>query len=228
MLIRPITFVAICFIAIATALPVLASSTPSLKASEGSKKGSSSDASETVTKTLASGATVKIKVKAYFQDGLKAVEELSEVDFRKLADAKSLELVQHLDTAAPPMIRRAGHGESATVAGSAAKTIWHSNRGMHNHAIFGPYATLDAGRYLIVYRMMSPKDANGRLASLDVASNANGKASRNVESKEMPTGKWRTFAIPFTFDKKTPRVEYRIYQYGHPLMMDRIYLFKIK
>ncbi len=217
------------FLHIAFPRAVSAAPSPSdAEASWGKRRGSSTDAARDVNRRLEPGVTFKARVKSYNQDGAKAIETLGEADLRKLGHVKRLELIKHFDAALPPLIQRANSGEAVKIPGSTAKRVWHAKQGVYNHCIFGPYAELEAGKYLLVIRMMSPKASKGRMATIDVPSRTVSRSSRNVETNELPVGKWRVFAVPFSFDKKVTRVEYRIWQHHKPLIIDRFYLYKVE
>lgn len=206
---------------------VAAGTSSSVHSSGAPQKGTSTDTVRIRSSSSEADRPLAIKVEAKIYDAVKAVQSLGMVDAKKLTDITSLQLIQHFDAASPPLNQRKSHGAAATVEGSAAKKVFLTNRPVHNHTIFGPYTTLNTGRYVVIYRIMAPKNTTGRLAYLDIASNTVTKASRNIESNELPARTWQTFAVPITVKNKLPRVEFRVWQAGHPLAFDRIYLFKV-
>ncbi len=88
--------------------------------------------------------------------------------------------------------------EVADPAASSAKA-WSAVRGRARagHIVFGPYAGMPAGRYLVLFRLKRLGDGQGTLAKLDtcVGGGSPVTAERVVRVEELPPGEYRYLSL---------------------------------
>ncbi len=137
---------------------------------------------------------------------------------------KAVELVGFHDFAEPPMKRNNGGAEH--VPGEHAKTAWvSSGKGM---IIWGDYDKLEPGEYIIVYRVRTydagPTD---EVAFLDVAEGGNTKSGLHPKGADLPAGAWHEVPLALKVPE-AKNYEFRLWESGKKLAMDRLYIFKVK
>lgn len=94
---------------------------------------------------------------------------------------------------------------------------------------YGPYASMDAGRYLAIYRIKRTGEGSGDVAELDICAGGRpiGK-SRMVDAAELPLGEYKSVAMLFDFDNPGSAYESRVNWTGNTsLVFDRVIIWKI-
>lgn len=117
-------------------------------------------------------------------------------------------------------------------AGRASKEAgcWEAVKGVDKpgHMAFGPYSSLDPGKYLVLFRMKRTGEGDGPLCTLDtcVAGAPTSTAMRVLNVNELPVGEYRSVAM--VFDHPGGSYESRIAWHGNAsLAADRIMLWKV-
>ena len=93
---------------------------------------------------------------------------------------------------------------------------------------YGPYAGLDAGRYLAIFRIKRTGEGSGNIAMVDtcVAGQSTSTASRLLTADELPVGAYRSVAL--MFDHPGGAYESRVLWTGNAsLVFDHIIIWKI-
>ena len=118
------------------------------------------------------------------------------------------------------------NGNADHVPGEHAKTAWVSSA--NGMIIWGPYDKLDAGNYVVVYRLrFFDKAATDEVAFLDVAQGGTTRSGLRPKGGEVPPGTWHEIALPLKVtDVKD--YEFRLWGVGKKMAMDRVYVFKVK
>ncbi len=113
--------------------------------------------------------------------------------------------------------------QSARVAESHAPEALAGSS--ENIMLWGPYAELDEGYYLVVYRFQVGDSSTGDIF-LDVCHNACTRSGIRIEASEYPAGQWQEVAVPVYLPEKM-KLEYRVWPGGNAMALDRIYVFKV-
>ena len=118
------------------------------------------------------------------------------------------------------------YGDPAMVAGSLAEKALVGNGGMI--MMYGPYDRLEAGEYVVIYRMEQLDKVEGaKLCFLDVCSGGVTVSGKRPSATEFNSGEWST--IPVSVKLTEPKtVEYRFWPDGHRAAIDQVYVFKLK
>jgi hypothetical protein len=140
-----------------------------------------------------------------------------------LKGARSVELLRAFDASEEPMKRNSG--ESKRMTGAWAKSaLVGSNSGI---LLWGPSDLLQAGRYIVVYRLKLLKPPTEKaLAFLDIARNGVTVHGIRPEATIAPVKEWTEIGVSLTLDKDLD-VEYRLWPHKHEVAVDRIYIYRI-
>ena len=95
--------------------------------------------------------------------------------------------------------------------------------------IWGPYAELEKGRYIAIYRVQYLQKPNGgNLSHFDVCLNASTwkGISPNADEIKGP-GEWNEVPVPFETLETKP-FEFRFWPHGRQIAHDRIYIFRLE
>lgn len=124
------------------------------------------------------------------------------------------------------------------IGGSLAKgeaasdgAVWSAtpDRDKPSHVVYGPYAMLEAGHYLALFRVERVGKGTGVLATLDTAvAGTSGPQTgvRQVRCEELPEGEWRW--IPIVFDHPGGQYEARVLWSGAAgIAVDAIALWRL-
>lgn len=142
--------------------------------------------------------------------------------------ADSVELLRAYDADKDPVRRHSG--QPGALAGAHNSTpIVDQDPAMI--MLWGPYAALEPGRYLVVYRVQFLK-AEGDNASqptgafFDACTNAVTYSGRRPTAKSLPSGTWHSVGVPITVAAKK-EFEFRFWPQGRKVAVDRIYLYQL-
>jgi hypothetical protein len=122
-------------------------------------------------------------------------------------------------------------GEAKADADASGKTVWASpadGKGP-SHIVFGPYRSLDKGRYLAIFRVKRTGEGSGAAAVLDTCAGGAVRTTslRKVSADELPVGEFKAF--PLEFDHPGGAVETRVQWMGNaPMAVDYIALWRIR
>ncbi|NCO39185.1 MAG: hypothetical protein AUJ96_20325 [Armatimonadetes bacterium CG2_30_66_41] len=90
-------------------------------------------------------------------------------------------------------------GEAAADPTASEGTAWVGRKGKTEpgHLLFGPYAPLEAGRHLALFRLKRLDEGTGVLAHLDtcVGGGVPQTAERELRAEELPLNEWRWVAL---------------------------------
>jgi hypothetical protein len=96
------------------------------------------------------------------------------------------------------------------------------------YIVFGPYAPLEKGRYIALFRLKRIGEGEGTVATIDtcVGGGQPVTSSRDVLANELPIGEFRRFAL--SFEHPGGAVETRVFWQGKvPLAVDCIDILQI-
>ncbi|MEO8350309.1 MAG: hypothetical protein ABI680_01175 [Chthoniobacteraceae bacterium] len=184
-------------------------------------------ASVVATSVLAASAMADHPVELVFPSEIEEVEAifLSASKQPLVADQNLIkaELLKAYNATDEPLEHR--DSQSARVAESHAPEVLAGST--QNIMLWGPYAELDPGHYLVIYRFQvtDPEAAHDDIF-LDVSHNACTRSGIRIKASEQPAGKWREVAVPVYLPEKM-KLEYRVWPGGNAMALDRIYLFKV-
>jgi hypothetical protein len=145
-----------------------------------------------------------------------------------LPDVKALIPAAYLEAELMPHIG----GSPAQDAEASGSAVWTAAPGTDNpcHVVYGPYAMLDAGRYLALFRVKRVGEGTGVLATLDTAvAGTSGPQTgvRQVRCEELPEGEWRW--VPIAFDHPGGQYEARVLWSGAAgIAVDAIALWRLE
>jgi len=142
-----------------------------------------------------------------------------------LAQAGALVPAAYLETEALP--HRTGEAEADAGAGTA--WVARKSKTRPDCIVFGPYATLDAGRYLAMFRVKRLDERTGPLAVLDtcVGDGTPQTGKREIRCEDLPVGRYRYG--PIVFDHPAGGYETRVYWSGSAsLAVDAIPVWRIQ
>jgi hypothetical protein len=122
-------------------------------------------------------------------------------------------------------------GKQAADPQASAGSIWLAVKGEAEptHIIFGPYAPLEAGRYLALFRVKRAGEGTDVLARLDtcVAGGTPQTGMRELRAEELPLNQFRW--VPIVFDHPGGNYETRVQWSGAAsFAVDSIALWKIE
>jgi hypothetical protein len=94
---------------------------------------------------------------------------------------------------------------------------------------YGPYSSLNAGRYLALFRVKRIDEGSGDAAEADIVSGGHPiGASRMIKASELPIGEYRSFALIFDYNQSGSAYESRVSWKGNAsLVFDRVIIWKI-
>ncbi len=109
---------------------------------------------------------------------------------------------------------------------------WEAKKGIAKpgYLVYGPYAGLEAGRYLAIFRIKRTCDAAGNVAQIDIckAGGTVSLASRMLAASELPLGEYQSVALMFDHPQPGGAYESRVLWTGNAsLVVDRIIIWKI-
>lgn len=121
-------------------------------------------------------------------------------------------------------------GKAQTDADASGKTVWASSADGKgpSYIVYGPYRSLDKGRYLAIFRLKRTGEGSGVATILDTSAGGGVKitSSRKVGVDELPVGAFRAF--PLEFDHPGGAVETRVQWMGNaPVAVDYVALWEI-
>lgn len=126
-------------------------------------------------------------------------------------------------------------GEAVPDADTASGEAWvanasnaHSLSPQNEYIIYGPYAGLPAGRYLVVYRLKRIGPGSGPVVTLDtcVGGGIPITASRTIDSSQLPEGKYVRFGL--ITNHPGGQIETRVQWIGNaPVAVDDIMLWRL-
>jgi hypothetical protein len=92
-------------------------------------------------------------------------------------------------------------GEHVVEPEASGSAIWRAVRSKTEpgYLVFGPYAPLAAGDYLVAFRIRRTSAGSGPLADLDVAVSGGARqvALKHLTGRELPPKQWRWVFLPF-------------------------------
>ncbi len=131
-------------------------------------------------------------------------------------------LAKVYDAANPPMQHRGATVDE--VPGSHATKALVGKDGI---MLWGPYAKLSPGHYLVVYRFkLIPAAPGAGTIFLNVAHNACTRGGLRLDATKQPAGKWQELAVP-VYLPEAMDLEFRFWPDGNMTALDRIYVFKV-
>jgi hypothetical protein len=171
--------------------------------------------------------TVVRRIKLANPDKAREAEDVlagaASVDAALLKDVASMELFAVHDVSEAPM--RHNGGEIKRVAGGWAKeAVVGNNSGIF---IWGPYESLEPGRYVVVYRLRFMEPAGEKnLCFVDVAHGGVTVHGIRPDAAMAPPKQWVELGVSLNLPKKVD-LEYRLWGNKHGIAIDRIYVFHI-
>jgi hypothetical protein len=112
---------------------------------------------------------------------------------------------------------------------SDGSITWVANKGVNKsgHMVYGPYAALDAGKYLALFRIKRTSEGTGDIAILDTCIAASSSTStKTLKASELPLGEYKSVAL--VFNHPGGAYETRILWTGNAsLVFDRVFVWKI-
>ncbi len=112
---------------------------------------------------------------------------------------------------------------------SDGSITWVANKGVNKpgHIVYGPYASLDAGRYLALFRIKRTSEGPGDIAILDTCVAASiSTSTRTIKASELPLGEYKSVAL--VFNHPGGAYETRMLWAGNAsLVFDRVFVWKI-
>jgi len=114
---------------------------------------------------------------------------------------------------------------------ASSKAVWvaERNKAKTSHIVYGPYAPLEAGRYIALFRLKRLSEGNGVVAVVDscVGGGRPITAEKRVSASQLPIGQFRL--IPLEFVHPSGSVETRVFWTGQAdLAVDFVALFKVE
>ena len=138
-----------------------------------------------------------------------------------LKDVKQVTLLRYHDA---KELRRGG--ESKAIYGSYSNQPAICSGGGIVLSTF--HEDLEAGRYLIVYRLRALGEFSGeKVCFIDVCHDAVTVAGRRPDASELKMGEWVAYPDPITLTVKT-NLEYRFWPLGHSFAVDRVYIYGLR
>ena len=124
------------------------------------------------------------------------------------------------------------HLTGEQVVNTDGSILWEARTGIAKpgYLVYGPYAGLDTGRYLALFRIKRTGEGTGNVAQVDtcVAGASVSTASRMLTASELPLGEYRTVALMFDQDRPGGAYESRVLWTGNAsLSFDRVIIWKI-
>jgi hypothetical protein len=148
---------------------------------------------------------------AIVQQPLVAATRITQAKLSKVYDATN-----------PPLHHRGAVADE--VAGSHAPKALVGKDGI---MLWGPYAKLSAGHYLVVYRFkLIPAEPAAGTIFLDVAHNACTRSGTRLDATKLPAEKWQEIAVPVYLPEEK-ELEFRFWPDGNMTAIDRIYVFQV-
>ena len=176
------------------------------------------------------GPALRIELKS--TAGTQEVEtELREIPANELASP----------VAGDSELRFAGHFEADAMGHLSGKLVQDADASAHQawsadsdtakpgHIVFGPYAPLDPGEYVALFRIKRTGAGAGILAILDTSADGGTNVTRQKEvtDSDLPVGAYRSF--PLTFHHPGGPLETRVNWTGlAPLRVDCIDVWKVR
>jgi hypothetical protein len=110
--------------------------------------------------------------------------------------------------------------------------VWEAEVGSSapGFLVYGPYARLDAGRFLTLFRIQRTSDGRGDVARVEVckAGADVSFASRTMHTGELPIGEFKSVALVFQHDPPGGAYETRVEWTGNAsLVFDRVMIWEI-
>lgn len=122
------------------------------------------------------------------------------------------------------------HAVGARVVGPDGSVCWEAVKGKDKpgHLLYGPYAPLNPGRYLAIFRVKRTGEGTGDVALLDICGRDATKSivTRMLKADELPIGEFKSVAV--TFDHPGDSYESRILWFGNAsLAVDCVTVWEI-
>ena len=122
-------------------------------------------------------------------------------------------------------------GQAEADPDSSGGQVWAARRGQTEagHIVFGPYAYLDEGGYLALFRLRRTGQGSGLLATLDTCVAGGNPQTGLVEVRveDLPEGQWRW--VPIRFDHPGGNYEVRVlWSAAASLAVDAIALWRVE
>jgi uncharacterized membrane protein len=112
--------------------------------------------------------------------------------------------------------------------GAGNKLAMAATRRRSFRILYGPYLSLPPGHYHVVFRMASPAEAAGDIATIEASADLGGTvlAARTIRGADFrERGRYQDFALEVQTGHPLQDVEFRVHSRGrHPLRVDRINL----
>lgn len=103
----------------------------------------------------------------------------------------------------------------------------HGREGVNNFLLYGPYAEIPAGRYIVAFRFMPETRSRGSYGAVEVAQGGATASKFELEPRGLFPQLWNVRAVRYEPEEKQTHVEYRVWQNEIPLAVDRVYVFRI-
>jgi hypothetical protein len=144
-------------------------------------------------------------------------------NLKLLDQTRKVQLVQVYDAATPPL-KHSGNPQATPGAHSPNALVGSDDRIM----LWGPYAELDKGRYLVVYRFqLLEKPKSKEVCFLDVCHDTVTFRGLRPEAKLVPVKEWSEIGV--AVDVPSPmKFEYRFWPHDHLVAIDRVYVFRLE
>jgi hypothetical protein len=155
-------------------------------------------------------------------EGSLVVGQLNDSHADVLTGAKQVELVCVFD----PKDFHREHGDTKKVDGAAADTAAVSHDG--GMWLWGAYKELKAGKYVVAYHtQLQGKSDDSEFAFFDVSVGGGTVAGGRPKASEFPPNQWAIYPAVVNLDD-TKTIEVRCWSSGHPIAIDRVYVFAIR
>ncbi len=126
-----------------------------------------------------------------------------------------------------------GHlsGEQANDPTASGGRVWQAMLGsaQPGHIVYGPYAGMEAGRYLVLFRLKRLGEAQGNLLKVDtcVGGGTPVTAERMVRAEELPLGQYRY--VPLITNHPGGAIETRVEWFGRAgVVVDCIAVWRLR
>ncbi len=126
-----------------------------------------------------------------------------------------------------------GHrsGEKVSDPSATGGSVWRAEPGKAEtgHIVFGPYASMPEGRYVVLFRLKRLGDGQGDLVKLDTCVGGGNPitAERRVRTEDLPQGEYRYVLL--VTDHPGGAIETRVEWFGKAgVEIDHIALWRVR